>query len=75
MKTAKLGVVTNDTHSYEVTKGNLRIRKLHSFLILFEKHLTPLSPPPFRLNIYVVNFSEGILTKVRERLLQQLSTQ
>ena len=70
MKTAKLGVVTNDTHSYEVTKGNLRIRKLHSFSTLFEKHLAPL-PPPFRLNIYVVNFSEGILTKVRERLSQQ----
>ena len=30
--------------------------------------------PPFRLNIYVVNFSEGILTKVRKRLSQQLST-
>ena len=30
--------------------------------------------PPFRLNIYVVNFSEGILIKVRKRLSQQLST-
>ena len=28
--------------------------------------------PPFEH--YVVNFSEGILTKVRKRLLQQLST-
>ena len=31
-------------------------------------------PPPFRLNIYVVNFSEGILTKVHKRLSKQLST-
>ena len=44
--------------------------KFSFFLTLFKKPLTP----PFRLNIYVVNFPEGILTKVRKRLSQQLST-
>ena len=31
-------------------------------------------PPPLSFEHYVVNFSEGILTKVRKRLSQQLST-
>ena len=31
-------------------------------------------PPPLLFEHYVVNFSEGILTKVRKRLSQQLST-
>ena len=31
-------------------------------------------PPPFCLNIYVVNFSEGISTNVRKRLSHTLST-
>ena len=31
-------------------------------------------PPPLSFEHQVVNFSEGILTKVRKRLLQQLST-
>ena len=53
------------------TYGSLRVRKVQFFLTLFKK---PLTPPPFRLNIYVVNFSEGILTKVRKRLSRQLST-
>ena len=43
-------------------------KKSAVFLTLFKKPLPP--PPPFRLNIYVVNFSEGILTKVRKRLSQ-----
>ena len=31
-------------------------------------------PPPHSFEHYVVNFSEGILTKVRKCLSQQLST-
>ena len=31
-------------------------------------------PAPLLFEHYVVNFSEGILTKVRKRLSQQLST-
>ena len=31
-------------------------------------------PPPHSFEHYVVNFSEGILTKVRKRPSQQLST-
>ena len=31
-------------------------------------------PPPHSFEHYVVNFSEGILTKVRKRLSRQLST-
>ena len=31
-------------------------------------------PPPHLFEHYVVNFSGGILTKVRKRLSQQLST-
>ena len=31
-------------------------------------------PPPHSFERYVVNFSEGILTNVRKRLSQQLST-
>ena len=31
-------------------------------------------PPPLSFEHYVVNFSEGILTKVRKRLSRQLST-
>ena len=41
------------------------------FLTLFKK---PLTPPPLSFEHYVVNFSEGILTKVRKRLSRQLST-
>ena len=61
---------------YRVSQKNVnRIREASLqekciFLTLFKKPLTP----PFRLNTYVVNFSEGILTKVRKRLSQQLST-
>ena len=48
------------------------LREKCSFLTLFKKPLNP--PPPLLFEHYVVNFSEGILTKVRKRLLQQLST-
>ena len=37
------------------------IPKVHFFLALFKKPLTP----PHSFEHYVVNFSEGILTKVR----------
>ena len=40
------------------------------FLTLFKKPLTP----PLSFEHYVVNFSEGILTKLRKPLSQQLST-
>ena len=51
-------------------KGSLRARKVQFFLTLFKKPLTP----PLSFEHYVVNFSEGILTKVRKRLSRQLST-
>ena len=41
------------------------------FLILFKKSFTR---PPHSFEYYVVKISEGILTKVRKRLSQQLST-
>ena len=40
----------------------------------FEHCSKGLWPPPLLFEHYVVNFSEGILTKVRKRLSQQLST-
>ena len=43
-----------------------------SFFNIVQKAFDP--PPTLRLNMYVVNFSEGILTKVRKRLSQQLLT-
>ena len=52
-------------------KGSLCVRKVQFFLTLFKK---PLDPPPPLFEHYVVNFSEGILTKVRKRLSRQLST-
>ena len=55
----------------EVSKGSHRFRKVQFFLTLFKR---PLPPPPLLFEHYVVNFSEGILTKVRKRVSQQLST-
>ena len=52
-------------------KGSHRVRKVQFFLTLFKR---PLPPPPLSFEHHVVNFSEGILTKVRKRLSQQLST-
>ena len=52
-------------------KGSHPERKVQFFLTFFKK---PLTPPPFSFEHYVVNFSEGILTKVRKRVSQQLST-
>ena len=52
-------------------KGSLPVRKVQFFWTLFKK---PLTPPPLSFEHYVVNFSEGILTKVRKRLSRQLST-
>ena len=42
-----------------------------SFFNIVQK---PLIPTPLSFEHYVVNFSEGILTKVRNRLSQRLST-
>ena len=42
------------------------------FFNIVQKAFDP--PPPHSFEHYVVNFSEGILTKVRKRLPQQLST-
>ena len=50
--------------------GKPSAKKSAVFLTLFKK---PLTPPPL-FEHYVVNFSEGILKKVRKHLLQQLST-
>ena len=52
-------------------QGSNKTRKVQFFLTLFKK---PLAPPPHSFEHYVVNFSEGILTKVRKLLVQQLST-
>ena len=41
-----------------------------SFFIIVQKAVDP----PLSFEHYVVNFSEGILTKVRKRLSRQLST-
>ena len=54
-----------------LNKGSHRIRKVQFFLTLFKR---PLTPPPLSFEHYVVNFSEGILTKVRKCLSRQLST-
>ena len=47
------------------------MREKCSFLNIVQKAF---DPPPLSFEHYVVNFSEGILTKVRKRLSQQLST-
>ena len=52
-------------------QGSHSLRKVQFFLTLFKR---PLTPPPLSFEHHVVNFSEGILTKVRKRLSQQLST-
>ena len=54
-------------HDIIMILGNLRARKVQFFLTLFKK-------PPLSFEHYVVNFSEGILTKVRKRPSRQLST-
>ena len=48
------------------------LKKVQFFWTLFKNPLTP--PPPLSFEHYVVNFSEGILTKVRKWLSRQLST-
>ena len=42
--------------------------------IFFDIVQKAFGPPPLSFEHYVVNFSEGILIKVRKRLSQQLST-
>ena len=48
-------------------------REKGSFFNIVQKAFDPPSRP-LSFEHYVVNFSEGILTKVRKRLSQQLST-
>ena len=45
------------------------MREKCSFFNIVQKAF---DPPPFSFEHYVVNFSEGILTKVRKCLLRQL---
>ena len=52
-------------------KGSRHERKVQFFLTLFKR---PLAPPPLSFEHYVVNFSEGILTRLLKRMSQQLST-
>ena len=52
------------------TKGSLHTRKVQFFFNIVQKAFDP----PFSFEHYVVNFSEGTLTKVRKRLSRQLST-
>ena len=56
---------------YYGTQGRHRARKVQFFFNIVQKAF---DPPPLLFEHYVVNFSEGILTKVRKRLSQQLST-
>ena len=53
-------------------KGSHQTRKVQFFFNIFQKAFDPPTPPS--LEHYVVNFFEGILTKVRKRLSRQLST-
>ena len=50
--------------------GKPSCKKSAVFFNIVQKALDP----PHSFEHYVVNFSEGILTKVRKRLSQQLST-
>ena len=51
--------------------GKPSIKKSAVFFNIVQKAF---DPPPLSFEHYVVNFSEGILTKVRKRLSRQLST-
>ena len=51
--------------------GKPSCKKSAVFLNIVQKAF---DPPPLSFEHHVVNFSEGILTKVRKRLSQQLST-
>ena len=61
----------------EIKEGSARVlgkpsrKKSAVFLNIVQKAF---DPPPLSFEHYVVNFSEGILTKVRKRLSRQLST-
>ena len=52
-------------------KGSHRVRKVQFFFNIVQKAF---DPPPLLFLHHVLNFSEGILTKVRKRLSRQLST-
>ena len=52
--------------------GKPPCKKSAAFFNIVQKAVD--SPPPLSFEQYVVNFSEGILTKLRKRLSQQLST-
>ena len=52
-------------------KGSHRPPKVQFFFNIVQKAF---DPPPLSFEHYVVNFSEGILTKVRKHLSRQLST-
>ena len=56
---------------FTLDQGSRHVRKVQFFLTLSKR---PLAPPPLSFEHYVVNFSEGILTKVRKRLSRRLST-
>ena len=53
-----------------VLLGKPSFKKSAVFLNIVQKAFDP----PLSFEHYVVNFSEGILTKVRKRLSRQLST-
>ena len=57
--------------SRETRLGMPSFQKSEVFLNIVQKAF---DPPPLSFEHHVVNFSEGILTKVRKRLSQQLST-
>ena len=51
-------------------KGSHPVKKVQFFNIVQKAF----APPPHSFEHYVVNFSEGLFTKVRNRLSRQLST-
>ena len=54
----------------DIVLGKPSCKKSAVFFNIVQKAF---DPPPLSFEHYVVNFSEGILTKVRKRLLRQLS--
>ena len=54
------------------SKGQPSCKKNAVFLNIVQKAFDP--PPPLSFEHYVVNLSEGVLTKVCKRLSRQLST-
>ena len=68
-------IISSSSHPYRhhiiITLGKPTREKSAVFFNIVQKAS---DPPPLSFEHYVVNFSEGMPTKVRKRLLQQLLT-